>query len=128
MLETALLRIRDMICYKNPDLARELTVLVAELTFFGNRSRALQNLNRRCDIEEADNLVTALLQAERKGLPLSKLLTALAQEQRRKRRLEIEKKAASLPAKLTVPMILCFLPALLIVILAPVVFRLSDVF
>lgn len=127
-LETALLRIRDMVRHKSPDLARELTLLVAELTYFGERPRALQNLNRRCDIPEADDLVTALIQAEKKGLPLGNLLTATAREQRRKRRMEIEKKAASLPAKLTVPMILFFLPALLIVILAPVVFRIGELF
>ena len=127
-LETALLRIRGMVSHKSPDLARELTVLVSELTYFGERPRALQNLNRRCDIPEADDLVIALIQAEKKGLPLGNLLTATAREQRRKRRMEIEKKAASLPAKLTVPMILFFLPALLIVILAPVVFRLGELF
>jgi len=127
-LETALLRIRDLMTPKSPDLARELTILTAELTYFGERARALHNLNRRCDIAEVDDLVTALIQADQKGLPLNALLTATAREQRRKRRMEIEKKAASLPAKLTVPMILFFLPALLIVILAPVAFRVNDIF
>lgn len=127
-LETALLRIRDLMTQKSPDLARELTILTAELTYFGERARALQNLNRRCDIAEVDDLVTALIQADQKGLPLNALLTATAREQRRKRRMEIEKKAASLPAKLTVPMILFFLPALLIVILAPVMFRIGAIF
>jgi tight adherence protein C len=127
-LETALLRIRDLMTAKSPDLARELTILTAELTYFGERALALQNLNRRCDMTEVDDLVTALVQADQKGLPLSSLLTSAAREQRRKRRVEIEKKAASLPAKLTVPMILFFLPALLIVILAPVAFRIGDIF
>lgn len=127
-LETALLRIRDLMAEKSPDLARELTILTAELTYFGERARALQNLNRRCDMAEVDDLVTALIQADQKGLPLSGLLTGTAREQRRKRRMEIEKKAASLPAKLTVPMILFFLPALLTVILAPVVFRVGAIF
>jgi tight adherence protein C len=127
-LETALLRIRDLMAEKAPDLARELTILTAELTYFGERALALQNLNKRCDMAEVDDLVTALIQADQKGLPLSGLLTNTAREQRRKRRMEIEKKAASLPAKLTVPMILFFLPALLIVILAPIVFRVGDIF
>jgi len=127
-LETALLRIRDLMAEKAPDLARELTILTAELTYFGERARALQNLSRRCDLAEVDDLVTALIQADQKGLPLSGLLTDTAREQRRKRRTEIEKKAASLPAKLTVPMILFFLPALLIVILAPVIFRIGEIF
>lgn len=127
-LETALLRIRDLMAQKAPDLARELTILTAELTYFGERALALQNLNRRCDMAEVDELVTALVQADQKGLPLNGLLAGAAREQRRKRRMEIEKKAASLPAKLTVPMILFFLPALLIVILAPVAFRMGDVF
>ena len=127
-LETALMRIRDLMAQKAPDLARELTILTAELTYFGERALALQNLNRRCDMAEVDDLVAALVQADQKGLPLAGLLTGTAREQRRKRRMEIEKKAASLPAKLTVPMILFFLPALLIVILAPVAFRMGDIF
>lgn len=127
-LQTALMRIRVLLEQKWPDLARELNVLTAELTYFGERVRALQNLSRRCQLLEVDDLVTALVQAEQKGLPLNDLLTAMARDQRRKRRMEIEKKAASLPAKLTVPMILFFLPALLIVILAPVAFRLGEIF
>ena len=127
-LETALLRIRDLLGHKAIDLARELTVLTAELIYFGERARALQNLSRRCPLVEVENLVTALIQADQKGLPLGNLLNAMAREQRRKRRVEVEKKAASLPAKLTVPMILFFLPALLIVILAPVAFRLGTLF
>lgn len=127
-LQTALMRIRVLLAQKWPDLANELTVLTAELTYFGERTRALQNLSRRCHLPEVDDLVTALVQAEKKGLPLNDLLTAMARDQRRKRRMEIEKKAASLPAKLTVPMILFFLPALLIVILAPVAFRLGQIF
>lgn len=127
-LITALMRIRVLLEQKWPDLARELTVLTAELTYFGERVRALKNLSRRCQLLEVDDLVAALVQAEQKGLPLNDLLTAMARDQRRKRRMEIEKKAASLPAKLTVPMILFFLPALLIVILAPVAFRLGQIF
>ncbi len=127
-LETALLRIRDLLGHKAIDLAHELTVLTAELIYFGERVRALQNISRRCPLVEVQDLVTALIQADQKGLPLANLLNAMAREQRRKRRIEIEKKAASLPAKLTVPMILFFLPALLIVILAPVAFRLGTLF
>ena len=113
---------------KHPDLALELAVLAAELTYFGEQSRPLKGLSRRCGIAETEDLVAALIQAEKKGLPLNTLLISMARNQRRKRRMEIEKKAASLPAKLTVPMVLFFLPALLIVILAPVAFQLGEIF
>ena len=127
-LEKALIRIRDLIEQRCPALGREISMLAAELTYFGDRATALQNLGRRCGTIEADELVVALIQSQRKGLPLAAVLIATAREQRRKRRVEIEKKAAGLPAKLTVPMILFFLPALLTVILAPVVFRFGSVF
>ncbi len=66
---------------------------------------------------------TALIQAERYGTPLGTALRTLAQESRDQRMMEAEKKAASLPPKLTVPMILFFLPVLFIVIMMPAVIQ-----
>jgi tight adherence protein C len=69
----------------------------------------------------------ALQQAERYGTPLGQTLRVMAQENRDMRMMEAEKKAAGLPPKLTVPMILFFLPALFIVILGPAAIRLMQV-
>ena len=63
--------------------------------------------------------MTSLIQAERYGTPLGQSLRVLAQENRDQRMIDAEKKAAALPPKLTVPMILFFLPVLFAVILGP---------
>ena len=70
---------------------------------------------------------TALIQAERYGTPLAQALRVLGQEIRDMRMAEAEKKAAALPPKLTVPMILFFLPVLFIVILGPAFIRVMEV-
>jgi tight adherence protein C len=68
----------------------------------------------------------ALQQAERYGTPLGQTLRVMAQENRDMRMAEAEKKAAGLPPKLTVPMILFFLPVLFIVILGPAGIKISE--
>ena len=70
----------------------------------------------------------ALIQAERYGTPIGQALRVLAQESRDERMNEAEKKAAALPPKLTVPMILFFLPVLIAVILGPAGIQVSDRF
>ena len=64
-------------------------------------------------------VVTSLIQSERYGTPLGTALRVLAQENRDARMSDAEKKAAALPPKLTVPMILFFLPVIFVVILGP---------
>ena len=74
-------------------------------------------------LQGGDLLGPARQQAERYGTPLAQTLRVLAQENRDMRMSEAEKKAAALPPKLTVPMILFFLPVLFIVILGPAAIR-----
>ena len=73
-------------------------------------------------------MTQALIQAERYGTPISQALRVLAQESRDLRMTEAEKKAAALPPKLTVPMILFFLPVLFGVILGPAIIQVMDKF
>ena len=68
-------------------------------------------------------MATALIQAERYGTPLGQALRVMAKENRDMRLANAEKKAAALPAKLTVPMIVFFLPVLFVVILGPAIMR-----
>ena len=72
-------------------------------------------------------VATALNQAERYGTPLGQTLRVMAQENRDMRMSEAEKKAAALPPKLTVPMILFFLPCLFIVILGPAAIKVMAI-
>lgn len=100
-------------------LAEELTLTTAELSYLQERRQAYENLSARTGLEGVKSVMTSLIQAERYGTPLGTALRVLAQENRDQRMNEAEKKAAALPPKLTVPMIVFFLPVLLAVIVGP---------
>jgi len=102
-----------------------LTLILSYLT---SRRLAYENLARRNNHPGIRAVATALVQAERYGTPLGDTLRTMANENRQLRVMQAEKKAAALPAKLTVPMILFFLPVLFIVILTPAALRMSQAF
>ncbi|GJD47980.1 hypothetical protein OPKNFCMD_0693 [Methylobacterium crusticola] len=107
-------------------LAEELTLTTAELSYLPDRRVAYENLALRTGLESVKNITTALIQAERYGTPVGQALRVLAQESRDQRMNAAEKKAAALPPKLTVPMILFFLPALFVVILTPAMIQVFN--
>ena len=109
-------------------LAEELTLTTAELSYLQERKQAYENLAKRTNIDGVKSVCMALQQAERYGTPLGQTLRVMAQENRDMRMTEAEKKAAGLPPKLTVPMILFFLPVLFVVILGPAGIRVSQTF
>jgi len=104
-------------------LAEEFGLLGAELAFLGDRPRALKNFSYRVQTPAARTFSNALVQAEKYGTPLSQALRVLSSEMRDKRFAAAEQKAASLPPKLTVPMILFFMPTLFVVILGPAIIQ-----
>jgi tight adherence protein C len=104
-------------------LAEELALTTAELSYLPDRRQAYENLAKRVGLEGVRSVCLALQQSERYGTPLGTTMRVLAQDNRDMRMSEAEKRAASLPPKLTVPMILFFLPVLFVVILGPAVIR-----
>src|SRR5688572_3109170 len=122
-VETAFKRVSDEIGTQSVPLAEEFTLTTAELSYLPERRQAYENLAKRTDLEGVKSVCVALQQAERYGTPLGQTLRTMAQENRDMRMAEAEKKAAALPPKLTVPMILFFLPVLFIVILGPAAIR-----
>ncbi len=107
-------------------LAEELTLTTAELSYLQERRQAFENLANRTGVDAIKAITTALVQAERYGTPVGVALRVLAQESRDHRMNEAEKKAAALPPKLTVPMILFFLPVLFVVILTPALIQIFN--
>jgi tight adherence protein C len=107
-------------------LAEELTLTTAELSYLPDRRQAYENLAKRTNMDGVKSVCMALQQAERYGTPLAQTLRVMAQENRDMRMMEAEKKAAGLPPKLTVPMILFFLPVLFVVILGPAAIRVIE--
>ena len=118
-MEHAFKRVAREIGQQSAELAEELTLTTAELSFLEDRTRAYDNLGRRIGLDNVRSVMTALIQADRYGTSVGQALRVMAEEGREARMMEAEKKAASLPPKLTVPLILFFLPVLFIVILAP---------
>ena len=110
------------------ELAEEFSLTTAELSYLTSRRLAYENLARRNNHPGIRAVATALVQAERYGTPLGDTLRTMANENRQLRVMQAEKKAAALPAKLTVPMILFFLPVLFIVILTPAAMRIGEAF
>lgn len=118
-VEAAFARVAAEIGSQSVELAEELTVTTAELSYLQERRKAYENLASRTGLPGVKAVVTSLIQAERYGTPLGTALRVMAQENRDMRMAEAEKKAAGLPPKLTVPMIAFFLPVLFCVILGP---------
>ncbi len=108
------------------ELAEEFALTTAELSYLPDRKQAFENLAKRCGHPGVKAVATALNQAERYGTPLGQALRICAQENREMRMQEAERKAGALPAKLTVPMILFFLPVLFVVIMAPAIIKISH--
>jgi tight adherence protein C len=118
-IEAAFRRVSVEIVSQSMALSEELTLTTAELSYLQDRKVAYENLGKRTGLDGVKSVCLALQQSERYGTPLGQSLRVMAQENRDMRMNEAEKKAAALPPKLTVPMILFFLPVLFIVILGP---------
>ncbi|GJE15821.1 type II secretion system F family protein [Methylobacterium marchantiae] len=122
-VEHAIRRVSTEIVTQSVALAEELAVTAAELSYLPDRRMAFENLANRVGLDAIKAVTTALIQAERYGTPVGQALRVLSQESRDQRMNEAEKKAAALPPKLTVPMILFFLPVLFVVILTPAIIQ-----
>lgn len=124
-IEHALRKVAQEIGIRSVPLAEELSLTTAELSFLPDRRAAFENLGVRTGVESIRQIVTVLIQAERYGTPLGAALRVVAQESCNQRMMLAEKKAAALPPKLTVPMILFFLPVLFVIIMTPAVIQIT---
>jgi len=127
-IETAFRKVSGEIGTQSVALSEEFILTTAELSYLQDRKVAYENLAKRTGLEGVKSVCLALQQSERYGTPLGQSLRVMAQENRDMRMSEAEKKAASLPPKLTVPMILFFLPVLFIVILGPSGIKIAETF
>jgi tight adherence protein C len=125
-IEATFQRVTEELVNSAPALAEEIALTSAELAFLGDRRTAYSNLADRTGLPSFKSLSTTLIQSERYGTPLSVALRVLAQENREARMAAAEKKAAALPAKLTVPMIVFFLPVLFMIIIGPAAIQISH--
>jgi tight adherence protein C len=122
-LDASLDRVSRELALSCPELAEEVGLTGVELSFFPDRSQALQNLADRVPIQGVIGLVNTLIQTEKYGTPLAQALRVLSSEMRNDRIMAAETKAAKLPATLTIPMILFILPPLFVVLLGPAIMK-----
>jgi tight adherence protein C len=126
-VEAAFRKVSAEIGSQSIPMAEEFMLTTAELSYLPERRLAYENLAKRTDLEGVKAVCVALQQSERYGTPLGQTLRVMAQENRDMRMNEAEKKAAALPPKLTVPMILFFLPVLFVVILGPAAIQVMKI-
>jgi tight adherence protein C len=127
-LEQTVARIAEEISEHSETLAEELGILSAEMAMLNDRRAALMDFSKRVGSGAARSFATALVQAEQYGTSISQALRVMSEELRDQRMQLAEQKAASLPPKLTVPMILFFLPVLFVVIIGPAVLQAMEQF
>ncbi len=126
-VEAAFRKVGQEIGVQSPELADEFAFTTAELNYLQDRRAAYINLAARTGLPTVKQLVTVLLQAEKYGTPLGQAIRVTAQESRDARMAEAERMAAALPPKLTVPMIVFFLPVLMLVVMAPAAIQVMQV-
>ena len=102
-IEAAFQKVSIEIVTQSPELGEEMTLTTAELNFLESRAKAYENMAQRINLDEVKSVMTALIQSERYGTSVGSSLRVMAEEGRDMRMMEAEKKAASLPPKLTVP-------------------------
>ncbi|MEM7059413.1 MAG: type II secretion system F family protein [Pseudomonadota bacterium] len=118
-IEHAFKKVAEEMGATSIELAKEMSLTNAELSYLQERRQAYENMSKRIDLEAVQAVTGCLIQSEKYGTSLGVSLRVLAQESREMRMAAAEKKAAALPPKLTVPMIIFFLPVLFAVIITP---------
>ncbi|WP_240977776.1 type II secretion system F family protein [Knoellia koreensis] len=109
-------------------IAGEFARVLSEIQIGKSRGAAFSSLAERTTVPEAKNFVSALVQADRLGLPIANVLREQSVQMRLVRRQRAEEKAQKVPVKILFPMLLCIFPALFIVIIGPGAIRIVDTF
>jgi tight adherence protein C len=125
-IEHSVRKVSQEIGNESLEMAEEMSLLAAEMSYLEHRRIAFENLTLRTGIDAIKQLTTVLIQSEKYGTPLGSALRVLAQESRDARLNAAEKKAAALPPSLTVPMIIFFLPGLFCAILTPAIIQINH--
>jgi tight adherence protein C len=118
-LDAAILRVAKELSFSYPDLSRELLVVNRKTNAGITREEAIRGLWSRTGVEDLRSLSTSLIQTEKWGTSITKVLRVAAMTLRRKRRQHAEKRVALAPVKMTFPLVTLILPALFIIILGP---------
>jgi tight adherence protein C len=122
-MEAALDRVGRELGDSYPSLSANIYMTTLEMRAGRTLSEALEHFGDRLGLEEARSFATLLQQSEELGSSLTEALRVYSDDMRHKRMSRAEEKAYSLPAKLSVPLMVCIFPVIIIVIMLPVYVR-----
>jgi len=111
--------------YKNP-LTSEITLMLNEIRLGRGRLEALDDLGKRCKVDELTTFVSAIIQSEQLGVGIANVLRIQSEEIRRKRRQRAEEQGQKAPLKMLFPMVGCIFPTLFIVLLGPAIIEVAH--
>lgn len=123
-LEAMFGRVGEEMAQICPELSREWLITEAELRLLDSRSRALKQLAERTGVEEIDNVVVALIQAEKYGSPIAQTLRLIASDSRQNQYLALEEQVGKIPAKMSIPVVVLFMLPVVVIIVAPTLIQL----
>jgi tight adherence protein C len=126
-LSSAMQRVEMEFRDLHPAIAEQLGVALMEMQAGSSRADALTRLAERAGVEEISGLVTMLVQSEALGASIAQTMRVSAEQTRESRYLDAERRAAELPVKLAVPLVLFIFPALMTVIFTPLIIRIVRV-
>jgi tight adherence protein C len=102
-------------------LADEFAAVIRETQLGRPRLEALEDMGKRCGVEDLNNFIQSVIQSEQMGVGIAKILRIQSQELRRKRRQRAQETAAQATLKMMLPMVGCIFPTLWIILLGPAV-------
>jgi tight adherence protein C len=109
-------------------LASEIARLLQEMQLGRSRVEAFTDFGARTDVRELNNFVSALVQADRLGVPIAQVLREQSTEMRLRRRQRAEEQAQKIPVKIIFPVILCIFPALMVIVIGPGAIQIAEMF
>jgi tight adherence protein C len=127
-VDAAISRISREMARTDPDLAQEFYLSSLEMRAGATRIEAMRNLALRSRLEEMDNFVSVLVQAEKFGSSLAESLRVHSDMIRSRRSQRAEELAAKIPVKVTLPLVFFIFPTLFIVVLGPAIIQTIQVF
>jgi tight adherence protein C len=122
-LDTAIARVGEEMAKAQPVLSSLLMLVSAELLAGRPRAEAMRNLSVRANVERVNSLVNLLLQSDQLGSSMAATLRVFAADMRSHQLLDAEEAAQKVTVKLSIVLVACFMPALMIAIMAPIIFH-----
>ncbi|MEM6387525.1 MAG: type II secretion system F family protein [Pseudomonadota bacterium] len=126
--DAAMTRVANEMIHSAPALCQEFRMVQLEISAGGEREKALMDLAARTGVDEVNSFANVVLQSVRFGTSMSDALQIYANEMRTSRELRAQEQANKLPVKMSAVMSALMLPAMILLIVGPVVIRWMNTF